>query len=198
MEKPKVAVDSRKLSHEDTLKWIRSNRAWRRAWKTECISVRDLDADEIGKEFKTVDHAIEVAREGFWLCVGVEGEPWFQEPAKVERKYSETGEEETQFSFDASKRRYRVFAPRPDIRNWAAQVKSPEFDGFFIRPNYDMEHPLYSPSGGYVVTADVADPYDPTLDDVWLVQQSLFEKTYKTEKTERPSGEKHIPPATGR
>ena len=38
---------------------------------------------------------------------------------------------------------YQVFKPKGDVRNWAAQVSGPEIEGFSIRPNYDMEHPLY-------------------------------------------------------
>jgi hypothetical protein len=57
----------------------------------------------------------------------------------------------------------------------------PDIESFYIRPGYDMSHPLYSPAGGYVVTGDVPDPYTAQLNDVWLVQQPLFESTYELE-----------------
>jgi hypothetical protein len=60
-----------------------------------------------------------------------------------------------------------------------AQVKGPGIAGFFIKPNYDPEHPLYSPAGGYVVTDDVPDPYQAKLRDVWLVQEAIFNSTYE-------------------
>src|SRR5689334_17174590 len=93
VDKPESAVAPKKLSHEETLAWIRDKKAWRHARKTKPIWARELEPNEIGKSFTTADHADEIAREGYWLCVGVAGEPWFQKPAKVEEKYDETGEE---------------------------------------------------------------------------------------------------------
>jgi hypothetical protein len=180
--KKRQAAAKTKLSHDEALHWIGEHHAWRHARKTKPIWARELDPDEIGKSFTTADHADEVAREGYWLCVGVAGEPWFQKPAKVEEKYDESGEEEKQFSFDSAPHTYRVFTPKEGVRNWAAQIDDPEIEGFYIRPGYDMNHPLYSPAGGYVVAGDVADPYSDKLDDVWLVQQPLFESTYEMDE----------------
>lgn len=179
LSKPKAVVAGKKLSHEETLAWIREHKAWRRARKTKPIWARELEPAEIGKEFVTADHATEVAQQGYWLCVGVAGEPWFQKPSKIEEKYAEAGAEEKRFPFDTVLRNYRKFEPKPGVRNWAAQVNAPEIEGFFIRPSYDMEHPLYSAAGGYVVTSDLADPYAARLEDIWLVQQPLFESTYE-------------------
>ena len=58
-------------------------------------------------------------------------------------------------------------------------MKDPGIEGFYIRPGYDPEQQLYSPSGGYVVKDEVKDPYTDKPSDVWLVQQSLFESTYE-------------------
>lgn len=187
MDKSKDVGESPKsnrarLSHEETIAWIREQQAWRRARKTKPIWARELDADEIGAEFSTADHAIELGREGFLLCVGVAGEPWFQKPANVQAKYDLTEDERKQYSFDALPRIYHRFEPKENVRNWAAQVAGPGIEGFFIRPNYDMDHPLYSPAGGYVVTVDAEDPYAISLDDVWLIQQALFESTYEMEE----------------
>jgi hypothetical protein len=169
----------RKLSHDETLKWISEHRAWRRARKTKPIWARAVEEAEAGKEFQTADRAIEKARTGYWLCVGVGGEPWFQSLEKIEGKYERAGEETKRFGFDAQPQKYRVFKPKSTIRNWAAQVKGPEIAGFFIKPNYDPGHPLYSPTGGYVVRDDVKDPYQAKPSEVWLVQQGLFESTYE-------------------
>jgi hypothetical protein len=172
-------VQERKLSHDETLRWVIEHRAWRQARKTKPIWARAVEAQEVGKAFQTADHAVEKARAGYWLCVGVAGEPWFQTLEKIEGKYVPAGEEVRMLGFDAKPRTYRIFKPRATTRNWVAQVKGPGIAGFSIRPNYDPEHPLYSPVGGYVVRDDVRDPYQTKPDDVWLVQQGLFESTYE-------------------
>jgi hypothetical protein len=168
-----------KLSHEQTLKWINDHRAWRLARKAKPIWARPIDQSEIGKEFQTADHVKEIAKEGYWLCVGVADEPWFQRPERVEAKYTAAGDDNKKFAFDSQARKYRLFKPKEDLRNWAARVDGPDIEGFMIRPNYDVEHPLYSPSGGYVVKDYVADPYNDKPNDVWLVQKQLFELTYE-------------------
>ena len=168
-----------KLTHEQTLEWIHKNRAWLRAKKTKPIWARAIDKEEIGKEFQTADHAVERAKGGYWLCVGVAGEPWFQKQEKIDTKYNHDGDEMKQFVFDSRSRTYHVYKPKENARNWVAQVKGPGIAGFHIKPNYDMDHPLYSPAGGYVVTEDVADPYQANLKDVWLVQEAIFDSTYE-------------------
>jgi hypothetical protein len=167
------------LSHEATLRWIDRQRAWRLARKTTPIWARKIAADEIGAEFQTVDRVVQRAREGFWLCVGVAGEPWFQSPRKVRAKYDLAGEEEKQFPFDRGPHKYRVFRPKAAVLNWVAQVTGPGITGFFIRVGYDPASPLYSPAGGYVVKDHVPDPYQGDPEDVWLVQQAIFESTYQ-------------------
>ena len=173
------APEGRELSHEQTLRWIAENKAWRRARKTKPIWARPVAAEEVGKEFQTADGVKEVAREGAWLCVGIAGEPWFQAREKLDAKYEPGGEEARRFDFDASARTYREYKPKGTVRNWAAQVKGPGIAGFSIRPGYDPERPLHSPAGGYVVRDDVEDPYHESPKDAWLVQEPLFESTYE-------------------
>src|SRR4051812_31394342 len=88
------------LSHKQTLEWVRDHRAWRQAAKARLIWARPIKRDEIGKPFQNADRAVEQAREGYWLCVGVAGEPWFQQFDKIDAKYDRTGEEQRQFAFD--------------------------------------------------------------------------------------------------
>jgi hypothetical protein len=173
------AVKARRLTHEETLQWVREHRAWRLARKTRPIWARPVRPDEIGREFRTADHATEVARDDYLLCVGVASEPWFQKPEAVAAKYDCGPEEMKQFAFDDAPFAYTVYRPRGDVFNWAARVEGPGVDGFHMRPGYDTDHPLYSPAGGYVVMKHVADPYDGSPDDVWLVQEALFEQTYE-------------------
>jgi hypothetical protein len=171
------------LSHEETLEWIRQHKAWQRARKVKPILARPLEREELGKEFQTADHAVERAQEGYWLCVGIAGEPWFQKKDRIDSRYERQGEEVKQFAFDTRPLQYQVLKPKGDTLNWAAQVqgtwKGKTIQAFEIRPNYDMEHPLVAPAGGYAVTDDTADPYRHDLKDVWLVQQALFESTYE-------------------
>ena len=141
--------------------------------------MRPITKDEIGKEFDTADHVKETAQEGYVLCVGVVGEPWFQKLDRVTAKYEPAEEVTKAFKFDSRPTTYRLYQPKQEVRNWAAQVvNDPHVEGFFIRPNYDVKHPLYSPAGGYVVKDYVDDPYKDKPNDVWLVQQKLFESTY--------------------
>jgi hypothetical protein len=176
-----IQARGKKLTHEETLRWIKEHRAWKRARKTKPIWAREVDPGEVGREFPTADHTVEIAREGYWLSVGVAEEPWFQTLEKIEAKYEQAGEERKRFAFDDGPRTYRIYKPNAAVRNWVAQVKEPGIAGFFIRPNYDPEHPLYSPAGGYVIRDDSDDPYGAEADDVWLVQKGLFESTYEIE-----------------
>ncbi len=114
----------------------------------EADLARVVEAEEVGKKFQTADHAVEKARAGYWLCAGVAGEPWFQPLEKIKGKYEPAGEEVKTFGFDERPRSYRIFKPKATTRNWVAQIKGPGIAGFFIRPNYDPAHLLYSPAGG--------------------------------------------------
>ncbi|HWE35925.1 MAG TPA: hypothetical protein VG406_05075 [Isosphaeraceae bacterium] len=185
-----VKTAPRRLSHEETLRWIADHRAWRPARKVKPIWARPVEPGEVGQEFQTADHVKEVAREGAWLCVGVAGEPWFQAKKKIEEKYEPANVEDKRFDFDDQTRRYRIYTPKKSARNWAAQVRGPGIAGFSIRPGYDPSRPLDSPAGGYVVRPDASDPYGAAPDDVWLVQQPLFESTYELSPPEegRPEG----------
>jgi hypothetical protein len=179
--------ERRKLSHEETLKWISDNKAWRLARKTKPIWARPVAPEEVGREFQTADHVKEKARKGYWLCVGVAHEPWFQSRDKIESKYEPDGEEFKEFSFDSEAHTYAKFKPKGNVRNWVAQVKGAGIEGFSVRPGYDPERPLYSPAGGYVVKGDVADPYTDKPKDVWLVQEALFESTYELITDDAPT-----------
>lgn len=170
---------SRRLTHAETLQWIAAHRAWRLARKTKPIWARPVAPDEIGQPFHTADHATQRATADHWLCAGIAGEPWFQKKDAIDAKYDRAGREHRRFAFDDQPRRYQRFTPRAGARNWAARIDDPAIEGFYIQPNYPTDGPLYSPRGGYVVKEYVDDPYAGDPDDVWLVQQSLFESTYE-------------------
>jgi hypothetical protein len=161
------------------LQWIADHRAWRLVKKTKPMWARPVEPGEVGREIQTADHVKQTAKESYWLCVGVAGEPWFQDLAKIAGKYDRLGEEVKQFAFDDRPRTYHIYLLRGENRNWAAQVKGEGLVGFRIKPNYDRSRPLFSPSGGYVVKDHVPDPYQGNPDDVWLVQEGLFDSTYE-------------------
>jgi hypothetical protein len=141
----------------------------------------------VGKEFQTADHVVQRAQKGYWLCVGVVGEPWFQKKERIDAKYDPGASEVRQFAFDGTPRTYLVCTPKGDVCNWVAQVQGTwqgkPIEGFSIRPNYDMDHPLFTPAGhhagNYVVKDDVPDPYADDPEDIWLIQEALFKSTYE-------------------
>ena len=168
----------RRLGHDETLRWVREHHAWRLARRTRPIWARPVDDGEVGRTFATADHADEVARPGYWLSVGVCGEPWFQSAEAIASKYQRRSTEARRFAFDDRPRSYVELVPRTESRNWAACVDGPDIEGFYIQVGYDRDSPLYSPAGGYVVRDPAGDPYAGEPDDVWLVQRALFESTY--------------------
>jgi hypothetical protein len=179
-DEPSHAHGEADLTHEQALRWVNDHHAWRLARKTKPIWARPVTLEEIGKEFRTADRTVDRAREGQWLCVGSANEPWFQKPAKIQEKYVEAGELSQRFEFDAKPHTYTKFTPKENVLNWVAQVKGPGIQGFHIKPGYDRDSaPLHSRAGGYIVKDHCADPYHDKVDDVWLVQQSLFESTYE-------------------
>ena len=179
MKRQATAAQGRHLPHAETLRWIADHRAWRVARKTRPIWARAVRTDEVGKEFVTADHTVERARADHWLCVGVAGEPWFQTREKIGTKYERAGSAEHRFAFDDAPRTYEKFVPLPGSRSWAARVAGPGIEGFYIQPNYPTDGPLYSTAGGWVVMDYVDDPYAADPNDVWLVQEPLFDSTYE-------------------
>ena len=111
--------------------------------------------------------------------MGVAGEPWFQNAERIAAKFHRVKEEDKQFSFDPVPRKYQLYQPNDDVQTWAAQVADLGVKGFYIKPTYDPQRPLYSPVGGYVVMDYVPNPYEGQPKDIWLVQQALFESTYE-------------------
>ena len=112
----------RRLGHDETLRWVRDHHAWRLASKTRAIWARPVDPAEVGHTFTTADYAEEAARPGYWLSVGVCGEPWFQSAEAIESKYERRGTEQRRFAFDGPARTYVELVPRTESRNWAACV----------------------------------------------------------------------------
>ncbi|MFL5330277.1 MAG: patatin-like phospholipase family protein [Gemmataceae bacterium] len=174
----------RHLNHDQTLAWVQANVLWRKAKKTGRIYVRELSAEEKGRETLTFDGVWQRPAEGDVLCVGLAGEPWFQPRQRVEARYVEGDTVEMHFpAVESCSHSYRIFRPRADALCWAAQVNPPEIKSFSLRLRRSPTDPLTSSVGGYVVTECAADS-DARPDligetDVWLVQQKVFEMSYE-------------------
>ena len=166
------------LSHEQTLEWINKHRAWRLAKKTKPIWARPVRPEEVGKEFQTADLAVEKAQEGYWLCVGVAGEPWFQKLDRINTRYDRGEDTVKRFTFDTEPRSYTIYQPKGDVRNWVAKIEGPGIEGFAVQSSFGT---LHSPAGGYAVMDHVPDPYQGAPKDIWLVQPKLFAATYELE-----------------
>jgi predicted acylesterase/phospholipase RssA len=171
------------LSHEETLEWIRQNRSlWRRVKKTQSIDARAIQPDELDKDFHTAEGTTQRPQPGYWLSVGIIGEPWFQKKDRLEARYEHAGVKTMKFDFDDRPREYQVYKPKEDVFNWAIQIKDGDrIASLTFRASYDPKQPLMAPAGAYVVTEDSPSPPDDPahVKDIWLVQQAIFESTYE-------------------
>ena len=177
----------RKLSHDESLKWIEEHKAWKLAKKTRPIWARPVEPDEDGKEFQTADHVKQVARKDSWLCVGSAGEPWFQALDKIEGKYEPSGEEVKSFRFDTGARTYKTLQAEGGCEELGGPGERTRHRGILhqaglrpgvapllarrrVRGQGPCRRPLSGQSQGCLARA--------AAKDVWLVQQPLFESTY--------------------
>ncbi len=166
------------LTHEQTMAWIRHKGQWRRAKKTKEMWARATTAEEKDKDFHTAEGPVQRPQPGHWLCVGIVGEPWFQKKEKIDAKYELVRTETRRFGFDDRPFEYQVLKPKGDVANQVVQIKGDGITFFAFRPTYDNQEVIL-PAGAYVVTGDVADPRNDPLQDVWVVQQSIFESSYE-------------------
>ena len=174
-----VKSEGQKLSHEQTLSWIAEHKAWRLAQKPGRSGPDRLPRTR----WAASSRPLTTSRKWPARAPGCALESPASHGSRLARRSTRsTSRPKRSTAHSASTNEplsYRVFKPRGDVRNWVAQVKGPDMAGFFVRPGYDPERPLYSPSGGYVIKDEVKDPYHDKPSDVWLVQQSLFESTYE-------------------
>jgi predicted acylesterase/phospholipase RssA len=171
------------LTHDETLEWVRQNkRLWRRVQKTKSIYARAVDPDEQDKQFHTAEGTTQWPQDGYWLTVGIIGEPWFQKKDRLEARYEYAGVKTMQFDFDDRAREYQVYKPKGDVFNWAMQVDDGDhIASFTFRPSYDPDQPLMAPAGAYLVTesSPIAPEDLAKVKDIWLVQQAIFKSTYE-------------------
>ena len=133
---------------------------WFHAKKTRPLWAKTVEQDQT---VQTLEGQVSVTA-GALLCRGFGGELWPQKPAEVEKKYVPTDE------VDADG--WRKYVPRPDAAGvMAAQVNH----AFSVSAPWGQ---LSGKAGDFVIKnirdRDVAYP-----DDVWIVDQTLFQQTYE-------------------
>jgi len=134
--------------------------AWFRARKKSPIWAKQLAATQI---VSTLEGELEVAV-GSFLCRGEAGDVWPQSPGSIEERYDATDEVDSEG--------WRKYIPRTDAQGvMAIQILHP----FEV---YVESGKLTGKAGDYLVKRhqdrDVAYP-----EDVWVVDQTLFRRTYE-------------------
>jgi hypothetical protein len=148
------------------LEEVNHSQSWFRAKKNRPIWARQLDKDETVKTLE----GTEQVKAGDFLCRGEAGDIWPQASKSLNEKYQKTEEVDSNG--------WRKYVPRPDNEGvMAAQVTHP----FVVHAKWGV---LSGKRGDYIVKSfadrDVSYP-----EDVWIVDQTLFQATYKAIETER-------------
>jgi hypothetical protein len=139
--------------------------AWFHARRVRPIWAKRHETDET---VKTIE-GTEAVQAGDYLCRGEAGDIWPQTAKNLGAKYEKAG--------DADAEGWCKYVPRPDNQGvMAAQVPH----AFTIRARWGL---LSGKAGDYVIKSfsdrEVAYP-----DDVWLVDQKLFQATYQRVETQ--------------
>ncbi len=134
--------------------------SWFHARKVRPVWAMRAQSD---RTIETLEGVAQVCR-GDYLCRGEHGELWPQSAQRLEAKYTATDE------FD--REGWRKYLPNPDAEGvMAAQVDQP----FTVQAAWGR---LSGKAGDYLVK-NAADRDTPYPEDVWIVDQTLFQATYK-------------------
>jgi hypothetical protein len=144
----------------DILSEMNQASAWFRAKKVRPIWAKRLETDEM---VKTIE-GTERVKAGDYLCRGEAGDIWPQKATSLTEKYDKTEEVDAEGWYK--------YVPRADHKGvLAARVPH----AFVVKASWGL---LSGKAGDYIVKGfadqDVAYP-----DDVWIVDQKLFQATYK-------------------
>lgn len=167
---PRTEADA--SSNRTLLQRLNTAHAWLRAKKTKPIWVKRLEHEQT---VKTLEGPVP-AHAGDYLCRGEIGEVWPQKGKDLEARYTPTE------AVDADG--WRRYEPRPDSEGvLAAQVAYP----FEVQAKWGK---LTGKAGDYVLKnfRDRAVAYP---EDVWIVDQRLFQATYEILDV----GDPVVPPA---
>jgi hypothetical protein len=154
-------------ANQTILDEVNQARLWFRAKKTRAIWAKRLDRDE---RVETLE-GVEQVPAGTWLCRGEAGELWPQTEQRLHDKYIATEE--------VDEAGWRKYEPHPDTQGaMAAQVNHP----FRVEAQWGT---LTGKPGDYLVKnyedRDVLYP-----EDVWIVDQKLFQATYAATEMKQP------------
>jgi hypothetical protein len=139
---------------------VNGAKRWFHAKKVHPIWARQVENDGT---VQTLEGKEEVSA-GDYLCRGAADEIWPQSAANLEKKYDATDEVDEQG--------WRKFTPKPDAEGvMAARVAHP----FEVRASWGK----LSGKAGDFLAKNFADRDVPYPDDVWIVDQTLFEATYE-------------------
>lgn len=157
----------RRAANQPLLEETDAGRRWFHARKTRPIWARQLT---VAQRVATLEGEEDVPA-GTFLCRGDAGDIWPQARERLEAKYEPAGEPDADG--------WRKYAPRPDNEGvMAAQVDHE----FAVEAEWGT---LRGKPGDYLLKnysdRDVAVP-----DDVWVVDQGLFEATYAPATAPRP------------
>ncbi len=150
----------KKSANDVILKEVNAAGLWFHAKKTRPIWVRKLEQEET---VKTLEGEERVPA-GNYLCRGEAGDIWPQKEERLTSKYTVTDE--------ADDKGWRKCLPKRDaVGVMAAQVPR----GFQVQANWGL---LSGKSGDYLVK-NYEDRDNDNPEDVWIVDQGLFEATYE-------------------
>ena len=149
--------------NEKLLAEINRSQGWFHAKKTRPIWARKLESEQ---SVDTLEGLLN-AKVGDFLCRGEAGEVWPQKGKALESKYSATS------LVDGDG--WRQYEPRPDAEGiMAAQVNHP----FHVKTKWGT---LSGKAGDYVAK-NFRDRDVPCPEDIWVVDQKLFQATYQPVK----------------
>jgi len=159
---------------------------FRTATKTKPIKAKPIDDIVIDKSvfsqfLLTTLEGNQPLKDGSMLCIGEANDAWQQPPEKLLAKYDIAPIEDG----------WLICTPKPDNEIWAAQVddlphprmlppgwtKATQHE-FAVKAQWGKKQPdgsflLYGKVGDYICRSK------EDADDVWIVQQKLFENTYE-------------------
>jgi hypothetical protein len=139
-----------------------ANRAglWFHAKKVRPIWAKKLTQDQ---KVKTLEGEEQV-QAGDYLCRGEAGDIWPQSAKNVEQKYQPASEPDADG--------WTKYVPRPDNQGvWAAPISH----AFSLQTSWGK---LTGKPGDFLVKK-FQDQFEPYPEDVWIVDQKLFQATYQ-------------------
>jgi len=113
----------------------------------------------------------EAGNKGDWLVMGVEGEEWFMDDKTFNKKYNKSESDDVKVDANGYSLKYHK------VKSGSPVLAIPMYKGFNVISNWSDE-PLSGKVGDYLVK-NFSDASNPDPKDVWIVDKTIFSKTYK-------------------